>query len=62
MEERFAIALGKAVIGAWSGIPRDVQESLFEKAVIAGHQSERDESFREELAAYLHELNSRTKT
>lgn len=52
---RFSLALGEAVIGAWGSLPRDIQELLFEKAVLAGHQSERDEALREQLAAFLHE-------
>jgi len=58
--ERFAHALGEAVITAWGSLPRDVQERLFEAAVIAGHQSERDEALREQLAAFLHEKHRRT--
>ena len=59
-DERFARALGKAVVTAWGSLPRDVQELLFERAVVAGHQSERDESLREQLAAFLHDNHPRT--
>jgi len=59
-DERFARALGQAVVTAWGSLPRDVQELLFERAVVAGHHSERDESLREELAAFLHGKHSRT--
>ena len=59
-DERFARALGQAVITAWGSLPRDVQELLFERAVVAGHHSERDESLREELAAFLHGKHPRT--
>jgi hypothetical protein len=59
-EDRFALALGQAVISTWSGLPQDIQHLLFEKAVVAGHHTERDESLREQLAAFLHDRNPRT--
>jgi len=46
-EERYALALGQAVIKCWGELPQEVQQRLFENAVIAGHRSERDESLRE---------------
>jgi hypothetical protein len=58
---RFALALGQAVIGAWGELPQDIQQRLFEDAVIAGHHTERDESLREQLAAYLHRHHPRTE-
>src|SRR4051812_11271931 len=36
-ENRFALALGQAVIGCWGNLPQDIQQLLFEKAVVAGH-------------------------
>ena len=60
MNERFALALGQAVLSAWGVLPREIQELIFEKAVAAGHHSERDESLREELALYLHNIHPRT--
>jgi hypothetical protein len=54
------VALGRAVVGAWGELPRDVQELLFERAVVAGHISERDESLREQLAQFLHDKHPRT--
>lgn len=60
MEDRYALALGKAVIEEWGDLPADVQRALFEAAVIAGHQSERDESLREQMAAFLHVRHPRT--
>jgi hypothetical protein len=57
---RFALALGEAVIGAWGKLPQEVQELLFERAVRAGHHDERDESLREQLAVFLHERHPRT--
>jgi len=59
--QRFAVALGHAVIGAWGELPRDIQEKLFERAVVAGHHTERDESLREQLAAFLHDKHPRTR-
>lgn len=59
-DQRFALALGQAVIGAWGVLPREVQETIFEHAVRAGHHDERDESLREQLAAFLHDHHPRT--
>ena len=59
-EQRFALALGQAVIGAWGALPREVQETISEQAVRAGHHDERDESLREQLAAFLHDRHPRT--
>ena len=43
-EGRFAPLLGQAAIHLWAELPRDVQEKLFEHAVVIGHKGERDES------------------
>jgi hypothetical protein len=59
-DSRFAMALGKAVIGAWGELPQDIQQRLFEDAVLAGHHTERDESLREQLAVFLHRRHPRT--
>jgi hypothetical protein len=59
-EERFALALGRAVIRSWGQLPADVQHTVFEQAVLAGHFDERDESLREQLAAFLHHHHPRT--
>ena len=61
-EQAFTRALGTAVVHVWGELPQEVQEKLFEHAVVAGHQSERDESLREQLAKYLHEHHQRTRT
>ena len=53
----FARALGLAVLKLWNQLPRDLQHSIFEEAVISGHRSERDENLREQLAAFLHDTN-----
>jgi hypothetical protein len=34
---------------------------LFERAVVLGHKSERDESLREQLAKFLHDHHTRTQ-
>ena len=59
-EIRFARALGLAAIDIWSDLPQEVQRQLFERAVVRGHISERDESLREQLAQFLHEHHART--
>jgi hypothetical protein len=58
--ERFSRILGRAVIAAWSDLPQQVQHDLFERTVALGHEGERDESLREELAQFLHERHKRT--
>jgi len=58
--ERFVEALGLAALELWSELPHDIQHALFERAVVAGHKSERDESLREQLAAFLHRQHERT--
>ena len=60
-EGRFAPLLGRAAIHLWAELPRDVQEKLFEHAVVTGHKSERDEALREQLAKFLHERHKRTQ-
>ena len=59
-EERFCLVLGEAALSLWSGLPQPVQEALFERAVLLGHQSERDEMLREQLAKFLHDHHKRT--
>jgi hypothetical protein len=58
--ESFAAALGRATLDLWSTLPQEVQQNLFEQAVVRGHQSERDESLREQLAQFLHDHHERT--
>ncbi len=60
-ERRFALALGQAVVAAWGELPQEIQQRLFEDAVVAGHHSERDESLREQLAVFLHQHHPRTQ-
>jgi hypothetical protein len=59
-EERFIHVMGEAVIALWSDLPQLIQEQLFERAVVLGHHSERDEMLREQLAKFLHDNNKRT--
>jgi hypothetical protein len=58
---RYFLALGAAAADLWSDLPPDLQQALFERAVLLGHQSERDESLREELAKFLHDHHQRTQ-
>src|SRR5262249_60069818 len=58
--ERFAGALGAAVIELWSDLPVPIQEHLFERAVVLGHRKESDEMLREQLAKFLHDHHKRT--
>jgi hypothetical protein len=57
--DRFARVLGLAAVDLWSELPRELQQTLFERAVLLGHQTERDESLREQLAQFLHHHHER---
>jgi hypothetical protein len=57
---RFAHAMGVAALDLWSDLPQEIQQQLFERAVLAGHKTERDESLREQLAQFLHDHHERT--
>jgi hypothetical protein len=59
--ERYLLVLGTAAADLWSHLPQELQHSLFERAVILGHKSERDESLREQLAKFLHDHHTRTQ-
>jgi hypothetical protein len=58
---RYFLALGAAAADLWSNLPVELQQTLFERAVLLGHQSERDESLREQLAKFLHDHHDRTQ-
>lgn len=58
--DRYLQVLGAAAADLWSHLPHELQQSLFERAVVLGHQSERDESLREQLAKFLHDHHART--
>jgi hypothetical protein len=58
--DKFSRILGYAVITGWSDLPQQVQHDLFERAVVLGHEAERDEGLREELAQFLHNHHKRT--
>lgn len=60
-DTHFVSVLGQAVTHVWAELPQDVQRQIFEHAVISGHQGERDESLREQLAQFLHDHHKRTK-
>jgi hypothetical protein len=57
---RYVEALGLAALDLWSELPQGIQQSLFERAIVHGHKTERDESLREQLAQFLHEHHERT--
>jgi hypothetical protein len=59
--DRYCLALGVAALDLWSNLPQDLQITLFERAVVLGHRSERDESLREQLAKFLHDHHARTE-
>ncbi len=59
---RYFLVLGAATADLWSELPQDLQHTLFERAVALGHQGERDESLREQLAKFLHDHHVRTAT
>jgi hypothetical protein len=59
---RYFLILGTAAADLWSQLPHDLQHLLFERAIMLGHQSERDESLREQLAKFLHDHHTRTAT
>jgi len=58
---RFASLIGNAAIHVWAELSAEIQEKLFEHAVVIGHQAERDESLREQLARFLHDRHPRTQ-
>ena len=59
--ERYLLVLGTAAADLWSDLPQELQQSLFERAVVLGHKSERDESLHEQLAKFLHDHHARTQ-
>ena len=50
---------GEAVIDMWSGLPQDIQQKLFEQAVLAGRGGNEDE-VRDSVAKFLHDPHQRT--
>jgi glucose-6-phosphate-specific signal transduction histidine kinase len=57
---RYFLVLGATVADLWSELPQELQQQLFEHAVVLGHQGEQDESLREQLAKFLHDHHERT--
>jgi hypothetical protein len=49
------------VIALWGELPQPIQEQLFECAIVLGHQGERDEMLREQLAKFLHDHHERPR-
>ena len=60
-QNAFQLALGTAVVHVCGELPQEIQEKLFEHAVVIGHKGERDESLREQLAKFLHDRHKRTQ-
>jgi hypothetical protein len=58
---RYLLVLGAAAADLWSDLPPELQHTMFERAVLLGHLSERDESLREQLAKFLHDHHQRTQ-
>lgn len=58
--QRFVRILGDAALDLWSELPQEIQQQLFERAVLLGHKTEQDESLREQLAQFLHARHERT--
>ena len=54
-KEQVYRALGQAVVQIWSNLPQDIQQHLFEAAVLS-----QGESTRQQLAVFLHEKHLRT--
>jgi hypothetical protein len=59
--KRYLVVLGAATAELWSNLSQELQHTLFERAVMLGHKSERDESLREQLAKFLHDHHARTQ-
>lgn len=59
--DRYLLVIGAAAAELWSKLPQELQHLLFERAVVLGHKSERDESLREQLAKFLHDQHARTQ-
>jgi hypothetical protein len=66
-DDQYTRVLGAAVIKAWGRLPSEVQQILFEEAVVAGHAGAAgragayDDSLREQLAIFLHDRHPRTQ-
>ena len=54
-QEQVYRALGQAAVQIWSNLPQDIQQHLFEAAVLS-----QGESTRQQLAVFLHEKHLRT--
>ena len=54
--EQLSRALGEAVVKLWSRLPQEMQHDLFEEVVTL-----RGETFRPQLAVFLHGHHTRTR-
>ena len=54
-EGQLSRALGEAVLTVWGKLPHDIQQKIFEQAVLF-----QGESIRQQLAVLLHEKHPRT--
>jgi hypothetical protein len=54
-QERVFRALGHAVAKVWSRLPQDIQQEVFEEAVMS-----QGESGRQQIAIFLHDGHPRT--
>jgi hypothetical protein len=59
-EQRFVEALALAALDIRSDLPKPMRQALFERALVRGHPTERDEDLREQLAPFLQEHHERT--
>lgn len=53
--DQLSRALGEAVLAIWGKLPHDVQQHVFEQAVLS-----QGESIRQQLAVFLHAKHPRT--
>jgi hypothetical protein len=56
-QARIYRTLGEGVVQAWSGLPQEIQQELFEAAVKA-----HGEQMRDAIAVFLHGKHDRTKS
>lgn len=56
-DQRHSEGQSGATAGSGGELPREAQQLIFERAVVAGHHAEED--FREQLAEFLHDKHPR---
>ncbi len=57
---RQLLTLGADTADLWSDLPQELQQTLFERAVVLGHKGEFNYDLREQLAKFLHDHHART--